>query len=553
MRQSHKSAIVALTVACTVSLFTFALTSAASPVGTLKTQQSSFHGPSVELELCGTVIGIDFGDEEFSVGLMDLEGQLELIPNEHGRNHTASFVRVTEFPDGTREVLIGPDAVTRPMDERSVELKRLRGAEVKRWYEKYGHERNSSVPVPDHMFQFEPNMAYGLGQHESIEAGSLFGTGRRMPRQPYLFTDNDFIIIGEEWEETTPRRSFGNHNMTSQCERTPAEMDWFNERKKKVFERRQTVATLLMGRAKEMAETRLSEKVKHAVITTASFMAKTHPQPETNVDAAIRAGLQPVRILDQSEAAVLAYEPLISQAELAEHGRPQTIVMYYLNTLTEGISVFESYRVKSEQFLRLKTVAKYHFYQSIPRRLHRALAERLFDKYSQGQYFTSDEPTRDYMEIPEATTHPLDKNDALSYLNAEINHHGNRQARYWERSSGDTQERFYVSNYDYVLFSRREWWDFERAFLKTHFTRMLDRAYVKSDVKAEQRPAKIDHFLIVDESQYRKTSTSIMQEVLGGGAKELSDPAIEPKFAVAHGVARLAEYLTKNYSRESCK
>ncbi|KAF9095699.1 hypothetical protein BGX29_008898 [Mortierella sp. GBA35] len=518
MRQSHKSAIVALTVACTVSLFTFALTSAASPVGTLKTQQSSFHGPSVELELCGTVIGIDFGDEEFSVGLMNLEGQLELIPNEHGRNHTASFVRVTEFPDGTREVLIGSDAVTRPMDERSVELEKLRGTE-----------------------------------YESIEAGSLFGTGRRMPRQPYLFTDNDFIMIGEEWEETTPRRSFGNHNMTSQCERTPAEMDWFNERKKKVFERRQTIATLLMGRAKEMAETRLSEKVKHAVITTASFMAKTHPQPETNVDAAIRAGLQPVRILDQSEAAVLAYEPLISQAELAEHGRPQTIVMYYLNTLTEGISVFESYRVKSEQFLRLKTVAKYHFYQSIPRRLHRALAERLFDKYSQGQYFTSDEPTRDYMEIPEATTHPLDKNDALSYLNAEINHHGNRQARYWERSSGDTQERFYVSNYDYVLFSRREWWDFERAFLKTHFTRMLDRAYVKSDVKAEQRPAKIDHFLIVDESQYRKTSTSIMQEVLGGGAKELSDPAIEPKLAVAHGVARLAEYLTKNYSRESCK
>ncbi|KAF9082183.1 hypothetical protein BGX23_012725 [Mortierella sp. AD031] len=174
-------------------------------------------------------------------------------------------------------------------------------------------------------------------------------------------------------------------NSRGRCQQQRSkDSNWENERKTKKCEQRQEIAGWLMGQARGLAEARLSEKVRHAVITTPSFSSGSYPQPETTTEVATRTGLYPVKILDQSEAAVLAYEHLIAQAEQAENGRPQTIVMYYLNEATEGMSAFESYRAESEQFLRLKSVAKYHFYQSVQERLMRTLAERLYDKYTQG-------------------------------------------------------------------------------------------------------------------------------------------------------------------------
>jgi len=112
----------------------------------------------------------------------------------------------------------------------------------------------------------------------------------------------------------------------------------------------------------------------------------------------------------------------------------------------------------------------------------------------------------------------------------------------------DTEEWLYVSANDYVVWTRKEWKAFERAWLKRHFEWMLDRAYEKSGVEAEARPARIDHLLIVDESRFHGQSTSIMRDVLGGASVNvLLDSEISPKLGiiVSHGVARIADHRTK--------
>ncbi|KAF9132151.1 hypothetical protein BGW39_000727 [Mortierella sp. 14UC] len=342
-----------------------------------------------------------------------------------------------------------------------------------------------------------------------------------------------------------------------QCIRTPEELDRIAERKRKVYERRQKVAGLLMERAKEMAEARLEAKVKYAVVTTPSFTTTNrYPQPESTIDAATRGGLDAVRVLDQSEAAVLAYEPVLAEAERAAKGRPQTVVMYYLNDETEGISVFETYRARGEEeFLRLKSKAKYHFFQAVDDRMRRVLGKHLYEKYKRGLYFTADKPIWEDPLNPDKQlpTHPLDEMQALSNLSAFV---GRGWVEKWAADSGDKEEKYYLSDWDYVLFSRREWWDFEKAFLKKHFLRMLERAYERSGVAVEERKGEgeVDFFLVVDESRFRNSTSAIMKEALGGDGKvrELVDAVVEPKFAIAHGAARLAEHLSKVYSREPC-
>ncbi|KAK3841917.1 MAG: hypothetical protein J3R72DRAFT_475115 [Linnemannia gamsii] len=460
MKQSTKATVVALATAVALC------------------GVSSFSLPSDKQPLCGTAIAIDFGEEEFSVGLVNSNTQqLELIPNKDNEIITPSFVRIVKFLDGTQETTVGNDAIYRPFDEREMAVVKARRAKLDLWYEDNpGSNYNSSIPDPEFTYGFQPDEAYGLGWPSSF--------------------------------------------------------------------------TILLEKVKEMAETKLDATVKYAVITTPSFTSadKRYPQPETTIDAINRTGLIPVRVLDKSEAAVLAYEPMIAQAERAANGRPQTIVVYNLNKELEGISVFETYHANSKEFLQLKMVAKYHFFQAIEYRIGRLLGMHLYEKYTKGLYFIADRPRWGNPNHPaEPSVHPLDKERVLRSLSIMTQRPG--WAESWAPDSGDVEEKIYISEWDYVLFSHREWWDFEMAFLKKHFSRMLDRAYERSQVKAEDQPAAVDFFLMVDQSRFRNSTSAIMKETLGGKAEELVDPDVESKFAATYGAARLAEYLTKQSSR----
>ncbi|KAG0078762.1 hypothetical protein BGZ90_004422, partial [Linnemannia elongata] len=460
-----------------------------------------------------------FGVDEFSVGYINpTNNEHELFPNNEGETSTASFVRIIDHFDGTQDILIGKDAVLRPLDAREMAVVASKKLKQDQYYLQ-NPTNNYSAPIPEYMYDFRPNWEGFSGKTliQSFEA-----------------------------------------NQTGQCVIPDAERDWEDQMSKKRYEQKQMVKSLLMGRAKELAETRLQKgNVKFAVVVIPSLSIGTpnRPQLETTIDAAVRVGLETVRVLEDSEASVLAYEPVISREE-AIAGRPQRIVMYYLNSNTEGITVFEASRAQSSgdkdegAFLSLKELAKYHFYQSVERRMKRALAKRMFERYTAGEYHTDENSPFATGVDAERPTHPITSNSALSWLNGFVQRP--QWARMWGPETGDVQEQFWVSAYDYILFSHQEWWDFEREFLKTHYRNMLERAYEKSGVKEVERPAKLDLFLVVDQSQFRNISSGIMMEALGGGVRELCDPAIAPERAGSYGAARLAEYLTKQSSHSSC-
>ncbi|KFH64936.1 hypothetical protein MVEG_09664 [Podila verticillata NRRL 6337] len=538
----------------------------ASPIATPNPHQKTFTRPSVKpATVCGTVIGIDFDKEEFSVGFVNLTNQVELIPNKDGDIYTPNYVRIIEFPDdSTREILFGKDALTRPLNEREEKLTNAIYEERKKYWEE-NPVRNYSLPIPDIDFQFKPDRAYGLGEFNSINLQESYW---RFPRS-WLHTQEGVMMVGDEWENVSPRSNRGGSwNATGQCPGpTDAELEYGRKRREKEYMQKLTVVDLLMGQAKEMAEERLREKVKFAVVTMPSLTDKSHSRtsrdtpPALHTEGLVRGGLYPLRVLEQSEAAVLAYEPQISKAERAAGGRPQTVVFYYLNRFTEGISVFETNRDPAEEdFLRLKTVAKYHFYPSVRERMEKAMVRYLYDMYTDGSHIALDTPRKgcDNCEwiLDGYDSNP--KEQAMAFLRNDIEE-VTYQSRTWplDDSESDAKEEwFFVSMTEYVMLTRKEWKDFERAWLKSHFGAMLDRAYEKSGVEIEARPQRIDHFLIVDESRFRNRTSSIMREVLGGSAElnELVDSAIEHKLGlvVSHGAARVADYVTKRSSRHSC-
>ncbi|KAG0067689.1 hypothetical protein BGZ89_005793 [Linnemannia elongata] len=544
MRQSTKSVVAAIAAAVALCLTAFGPSSTmASPIGIPNSpQQSSFDVPTDKQTICGTVIAIDYGVDEFSVGYISpTTNEHELFPNNEGETSTASFVRIIDHFDGTQDILIGKEAVLRPLDAREMAVVASKKLKQDQYYFQ-NPTNNYSAPIPEYMYDFRPNVAYGLGESEAIRIRNEDKYRERWLKSSATtgtFVNGEFIIIGDEWEGFSGKtliQSF-EANQTGQCVISDAERDWHDQMSKKRYEQKQMVKSLLMGRAKELAETRLQKgnfKFAVVVIPSLSIGTPNRPQLETTIDAAVRVGLETVRVLENSEASVLAYEPEISREE-AIAGRPQRIVMYYLNSNTEGITVFEATRAQSSgdkdegAFLSLKELAKYHFYQSVERRMKRALAKRMFERYTAGEYHT-------------------DENSPLATAGLM----GSYKARMWGPETGDVQEQFWVSAYDYILFSHQEWWDFEREFLKTHYRNMLERAYEKSGVKEVERPAKLDLFLVVDQSQFRNISSGIMMEALGGGVRELCDPAIAPERAGSYGAARLAEYLTKQSSHSSC-
>lgn len=493
-----------------------------------------------------------------------------MISNKDGDNYTPCYVRIIDFPDdGTRKILFGKEALTQPLNEREEKLKSaMYEARNKYWEENL--VRNFSLPIPDIHHQFEPDRAYGLGKYNNI---NLQDSYRKFHHSSWFHAEEGVVMVGDEWENVSPRPWLsgggGSWNATGQCPGpTEAELEYQRKRQEMEYEKKLTIAGLLMRRAKEMAEERLKEKVKFAVVTMPSPADKPHriiSQDKRSVppaEAAVRGGLYPLKVLDQSEAAVLAYEPQIAKAERAMGGRPQTIVFYYLNRYTEGISVFETNRdPAAEDFLRLKTVAKYHFYPSVHKRMKMAMARHFYKMYTEGLYFTVDTPREDCAECKWfLDRHASDpKEQAMAFLQNDIEK-VTYQSRTWplDDSENDAKEEwFFVSMTEYVMLTRKEWRDFERAWLKTHFGAMLDRAYEKSRVEVEARPPRINHFLIVDESRFRNRTSSIMREALGGGVElnELVDPAIERKLGlvISYGAARVADYLTKHSSRHSCK
>ncbi|KAF9153328.1 hypothetical protein BG015_003658 [Linnemannia schmuckeri] len=568
MRQSTKSVVVALVTAAALSLTTLVPSSSmASPIGALKSQQqSSFDAPTNKQVICGTVIAIDFGDDEFSVGYINpTTNEHELFPNDEGEASTASFVRIVDHLDGTQDVIIGKDAVLRPLDAREKAAADSRRLKQQQYYIDHP-QTNYSLPVPEHWYEFRADTAYGVGwpglvniEYERNGLNKILKS--RM--SPFFQNDEDeMMMIEGEWENISEMSSSfwygGNH--TDQCVRSPEELNWEDERKRKDHEQLQVVKSLLLGRAKELAARRLQrENVKFAVVTIPSLTTnkKEWSLPESIANAAVRAGLEPVRVLDESEATVFAYELVIAQAETLA-GRPQTIVMYYLNSNTEGITVFQSFRDesedKSEGFLQWKKVAKYHLYQSVKTQMQHALSKWMFERYTAGKYHTDEEIRWLDLYDPDNAmvppTHPIDFKSVLRWLHRFIGRL--QRARKWGPETGDILEKFYLSAFDYVLISHQEWWDFEREFLKTHYRNMLERAYEESGVKMEERPEKVDLFLVMDQSQFRNISSAIMTEALGEGVKELYNPAFLPERAAPYGAARLAEHLTKQSSHSSC-
>jgi hypothetical protein len=488
---------------------------------------------------------------------------------------TASFVRVVDHLDGTRDVIIGKEAMLRPLNARekaSVEMKKLKTKQ----YSADHPTTNFSLPIPDHYYEFRADVTYGLGKYDTVYFSDRDQdrAWRLKSMVPFFIStdEGEFAVVGDEWG-TIPGFQSVSTSMSSsgdymkECVRTPEEMDWNAERKRRHDEQRLVVASLMMGRAKELAETRLQgeNKVNFAVVTIPSLTTAStkYSQPEFTVEAVARAGLQSVSVVEESEAAVLAYQPVIAQAEVLTR-RPQTIVMYYLNDITEGITVFEASSrggesVESESkgvegYLRLKKVAKYHFYQSVERRMQDTLGKRMYDRYTQGHYYTDETSQwgdKYGVEVTEKRpTHPLELRPALGWIMGFLRR--SQWARRWGPETADVQEKIYLSAFDYVLLSHQEFWDFEREFLKTHYGNMLGRAYEKSGVKVEERAEKVDMFLLVDQSQFRNISSAIMKEALGADVKELFDPEIQPRFAASYGAARLAEYFTKQASHSSC-
>ncbi|KAF9144052.1 hypothetical protein BG015_000229 [Linnemannia schmuckeri] len=543
-------------------------TTMASPIATPNPHQNTFTRPSVKpVTVCGTVIGIDFDKEEFSVGFVNLTNQVELIPNKDGDIYTPCYVRIIDFPDdSTREILFGKDALTRPLNERE---KKLTNAmyEAQKKYREENPIQNYSLPIPDIHLQFHPDRAYGLGEFDSINLQNIY---RKFPSSRWFYTEEGVMMVGDEWENMSPRSyGHGNWNATGQCPGpTDAELEYWRKMREKEYTQKQTVAGLLMRQAKEMAEERLREKVKFAVVTVPSLTDKPHSRtlrdtpPALHMEDLVQGGLYPLRVLEQPEAAVLAYEPQIAKAERAASGRPQMVVFYYLNPFTEGISVFETNRDPAEEdFLRLKTVAKYHFYPSVHERMVKAMVQYFYEMYTNGSHLAVDTPREDCDDckwfLDTYASNP--KEQAMAFLQNDIQRMSQR-SRTWplDDSENDTkEERLFVSMMEYVVLTRKEWRDFERAWLMTHFRAMLDRAYEKSGVEVEARPQRIDHFLIVDESRFRNRTSSIMREALGGSAElnELVDPVIERKLGlvISHGAARFADYLTKRSSRHSCQ
>ncbi|KAF9944258.1 hypothetical protein BGZ70_004857, partial [Mortierella alpina] len=61
----------------------------ASPIDTSNSQQNAFTPPAATpVTVCGTVVGIDFAEEAFSVGIVNAEDQVELIRNKNGDIYT---------------------------------------------------------------------------------------------------------------------------------------------------------------------------------------------------------------------------------------------------------------------------------------------------------------------------------------------------------------------------------------------------------------------------------------------------------------------------------
>ncbi|KAF9951075.1 hypothetical protein BGZ70_001128 [Mortierella alpina] len=532
--------------------------------------QNTFTRPAATpVTVCGTVIGIDFTEEEFSVGFVNAADEVELIRNKDGDIYTPSYVRIFDRQDGSkRKILFGKDALTRPLNRREKKLKNAMDEALMK-YSVENPVRNITLPVPDIYYQFEPDRAYGLGQAVSTNIIPIYW---RTPPSAFIHTADGHMVVGDEWENVSPR-SYGNggySNSTGEC-RGPmdAQAEYARKMREKAVERKLTVAGLLMGQAREMAEKHLKERVKFAVVTIPSpldisesrlrLYSTTPPVPHT--EGLVRGGLHFLRVLEQSEAAVLAYEPQIVKAEQASGGRPQIVVFYYLNIYGEGIAVFETSRdPAAEDLLRLKTVAKYHFYQSVRERMSKALARYVYEQYKDGSYKTLDTPRDDCEDceyiLDKDASDP--KEQAMRLLQNEIRQLSD-DSRSWPLDDPEDdakEERLVVSMTEYVVRTRKQWRDFERTWLKTHFGAMLNRAYEKSGVEVDARPQRIDHFLIVDESRYRQRTSSIMREVLGGSAElnELADPAVEHKFGpiVSHGAARVADYLTKRSSLHSC-
>ncbi|KAF9902902.1 hypothetical protein EC991_004374 [Linnemannia zychae] len=589
MKYSSKATlIVVLATAVALCSTTPFLSSAhASPVGQVISQQSTFNPTSFsgkQAPLCGTVIAIDFGEEKFSVGYINpITQHLDLFPNNYNETTTPSYVRIVNHLDGSQETTVGKDALYRPFDEHEKAAIAAKEEKILQWNK--GHRRvNFTLPVPEHNYEFRPDEAYGLGLPESIVLGEsdmrgFFGRSSRVSwsmqstrslrsSSKEWYYDTEMSGLGgwygiessfnEEWDDGIPKRassSFDNFDMPmGQCIRTAEEMDWRAEERRMRYERRQKVAGILMEKARKMSEAELEAKVKYAVVTMPSFtIAKRYQQPESTIDAATRAGLEVVRVLDQAEAAVFAYEPVLAEAERAAKGQPQTVVMYYLNDDTEGLSVFETFRVEGEEeFLQLKLKAKYHFFQSVDGRMKQLLGRHLYSKYQQGLYFTTNKPrTKDSLN-PDKQPLPLEDYTALHRLSQFVERYG---WEIWPADSGDVEEKFYLSDWEYVLLSHREWWEFERAFLKKHFLGMLERAYERSGVAVEERKKKgeVDFFLVVDESRFQNSTSAIMKEALGGKVRELVDAVVDPKTAITHGAARVAEYLTKLSARDPCK
>ncbi|KAG0247608.1 hypothetical protein BGZ95_008548, partial [Linnemannia exigua] len=210
---------------------------------------------------------------------------------------TPSYVRIVKFLDGTQETKLGKDAIDRPLDEREMAAVRARRAELdQRYRDNPGSNYNSSIPDPEFKGGFQPNKAYGLGWPPSftvketiydpwgdemdwgLSLGSTsalsLGSQSRRKRQYFEFEeglgmggefDFEFGGIGSEWDDglTKPIRTsyHGDYNATAQCVRTPEELDRMENERRKTYELRQTVAKILLERAKDMAETRLDTKV----------------------------------------------------------------------------------------------------------------------------------------------------------------------------------------------------------------------------------------------------------------------------------------------------
>ncbi|KAG0285740.1 hypothetical protein BGZ96_010054 [Linnemannia gamsii] len=495
---------------------------------------------------CGTFIGIDFGDLEFSVGFVNPDdNKVELIPNDQGQLYTPSFVRITTLENGESEVIVGQEAYTKPVEERhllaEVAASKREKIEVEALW-------NASMPMPDHMFRFHADVAYGVGFPGYREVGWV---GKNMAYHfgsaGDEFGDNsaDFLWNEEGIEpETQGDAAASPEVVVSEIQKgaateTEGDAATVPERKEAVAEDvRQSTATtddvyerhraadlsnclnrikryqetgrLLMRKATEMAGARLSTKITHVVVAAPQFSVQNYlPQPNSTARAAYLAGLKPVT-MSRSQASVHAYEPLINLAEKSS-ARPQIVAV---------------------------------------RRMSYALTKHLYAIYLQGRFIIADKSLWTGTPRPPGPHVPECKSEAKSTIYIETGRI-ERESFAWDASSGDEEVLLPVSEYESVLFTRREWWNFEREYLKLHFSRLIELAYEKGNVDQEDRTLQVDHFLVMDESQYRHTTSAVMKEVLNG-ASELSDPNVDPKLQVAIGVARVAGHMTQNPRAKIC-